>query len=186
MNKKNIALAAGLALAALSTSAMAEGQGFVRVEGGHGTTHFVVPGVVDGSDGDNAWSLRGGYWLNSNVALEGFYTRAYDKSETVDGVRANLKANAFGVGVAVKKHFNGDTGFYAGGRIGAARAKAEASATGYGSASSTSVKPYIGVGVGYDINRNFGVSLNWDRLRGNDTDSQFTSKIYTVGFEYRF
>lgn len=35
-------------------------------------------------------------------------------------------------------------------------------------AESSSAKPYFGVGAGYDFNEKFGLSVNYDRLKGGD------------------
>lgn len=185
MNKL-LVLAGALALAGLSTSAMAQG-GFVRVEAGRSHTTVDVDGLGSDSDNDTAWSLRGGYYFNDNVAVEGFYTRAYDKtfSDGVDTVGA--KADAFGLGVVGKKNFGADgNGFFIDGRAGVTRGKVEGSIDGFGSDSATSTKAYFGAGVGYDFSRNFGLSLNYDHHKGSGDGISITANTLTLGAEYRF
>lgn len=180
-----LVLAGALALAGLSTSAMAQG-GFVRVEGGRSHTTVDVSGFGSDSDNDTAWSVRGGYYFNPNVAVEGFYTNAYDKtfSDGVDTV--GLKASAFGLGVVGKKNFGADnTGFFIDGRAGIARGKLKGTINGQ-SDSDTSTKLYYGVGAGYDFSKNFGLSLNWDHLRGAGQDVDVKSNVLTLGAEFRF
>lgn len=175
--RKILFFAGALALASASTAAMAQGP-FVRVEGGHSQLH------VDGdSDGDTAWSLRGGYAFNPNFALEGFYSQLYDA--TADGVAG--KVDGYGVGVVGKKNFGPeDTGFFVDGRVGLARDKVKIGIAGLGSESDRSTRPYYGVGAGYDFNKNFGLSLNydWNKVSAFDTDGKV--KTLTMGAEYRF
>ena len=184
MNKL-LVLAGALALAGLSTSAMAQG-GFARVEGGRSHTTLDVDGFGSDSDNDTAWSVRGGYYFNDNVAIEGFYTRAYDKTFS-DGVDTlGLKATAIGVGVVGKKNFGTDNlGFFIDGRAGIARGKLTGSINGE-SDSDTSTKLYYGVGAGYDFTRNFGLSLNLDRLHGAGEGVDIKSNVLTLGAEFRF
>lgn len=184
MNKL-LVLAGALTLAGLSTSAMAQG-GFVRVEAGRSHTTVDVDGFGSGSDNDTAWSLRGGYYFNDNVAVEGFYTRAYDKSGDFYGYDASAKATAFGVGVVGKKNYGADNlGFFIDGRAGLARGKAELSIDGE-SGSDSSTKLYYGVGAGYDFTKNFGLSLNIDRLHGAGEGVDVKSNVVTLGAEFRF
>lgn len=171
--------AGALALASLSSAAMAEGQGpFVRVEGGHSQLH-----ANGASDGDTAWSLRGGYAFNPNFALEGFYSKLYDATD--NGVSG--KVDGVGVGVVGKKNFGPDnTGFFIDGRVGVARNKVKVGIAGLGSDSDTSTKPYYGVGAGYDFNRNFGLSLNYDRNKASAFGFDGKVNTLTMGAEYRF
>jgi hypothetical protein len=184
MNKL-LVLAGALALAGLSTSAMAQG-GFVRVEAGRSHTSVDVDGLGSDSDNDTAWSLRGGYYFNDNVAVEGFYTRAYDKtfSDGVDTVGA--KADAIGLGVVGKKNFGADNlGFFIDGRAGITRGKIKLSLNGE-SDSDTSTKLYYGVGAGYDFTKALGLSLNIDRLHGAGDGVDVKSNLVTLGAEFRF
>lgn len=183
--KKTVVLLAGLALAGLSTSAFA-GQGFVRGEAGRSNTSIDIEDFGSDSDHDTALSLRGGYWFNPNIAVEGFYSSVYDKTITDGTDRADIKLSAIGVGVVAKKNFGPDnTGFFIDGRAGIARGKLKVESN-LGDGSDTSTKPYFGVGVGYDFNANTGLSLNYDRLKGSGEGVDITAKTLTVGFEYRF
>lgn len=176
--RKMIFFAGALALASLSTAAMAEGP-FVRVEGGHSQLH-----ANGGSDGDTAWSLRGGYAFNPNFALEGFYSKLYDAT---DSSGTSAKVDGIGVGVVGKKNFGPDnTGFFIDGRAGVARNKVKVGVPGLGSESDTATKPYYGVGAGYDFNRNFGLSLNYDRNKANAFGLDGKVNTVTMGAEYRF
>ncbi|HSR64383.1 MAG TPA: outer membrane beta-barrel protein, partial [Xanthomonadaceae bacterium] len=71
------------------------------------------------------------------------------------------------------------------GRVGIARGKLKGTLNGE-SDSDTSTKLYFGVGAGYDFNKSFGLSLNWDHLRGSGQDVDVKSNVLTLGAEYRF
>ena len=183
---KFVVLVGALALAGLSTSAMASG-GFVRVEAGRSHNSVDVDEIGRGSDNDTGYSVRGGYYFNDNIAVEGFYSKFYD--ETLDAGElgdANLQLSAIGLGVVGKKNFGTDgTGFFIMGRTGIARGKVKVAVAGE-RGSDTSTKPYFGVGAGYDFSRNVGLSLNYDHHKGAGEGVDITAKTLTLGFEYRF
>ena len=187
MNKK-VLLASALALASLSGSALA-GNAFARLEVGraHGEVDIADFGTF--SDNDDAYSLRGGYWFNPHFAVEGFYSNVFDRTYT-NGCgceSVSLEATAVGLGIVGKQNFGADgNGFFIDGRAGISRGKLEGSATGLGSDSETSTKPYYGVGVGYDFTNTFGVSLNYDVLKGSGEGVDVTAKPLTLGIEYRW
>ena len=141
------------------------------------------------SDNDDAYSLRGGYWFNPHFAVEGFYSNVFDRTYT-NGCgceSVSLEATAVGLGIVGKQNFGADgNGFFIDGRAGISRGKLEGSATGLGSDSETSTKPYYGVGVGYDFTNTFGVSLNYDVLKGSGEGVDVTAKPLTLGIEYRW
>ncbi|NUS38507.1 MAG: porin family protein [Lysobacter sp.] len=176
MNKIHL-LTGALALSVLSTSAFAEGP-FVRVEGGR--SHLNVNGS---SDNDTTWSLRGGYAFTPNVAVEGFYSNLYDKSNSV----GSAKVNSFGAGVVGKYNFGPEnSGFFVDGRAGLARNKVKIGVPGLPSQSDSKVKPYYGVGAGYDFNRNVGVGLNYDWNKASAFGVSGKLRTVTLGAEYRF
>ena len=183
--KKTLVISCALALASLSTAAMAaEGQAFVRAEVGQSDSDFQVDGFGNSSDTDTTYSVRGGYWFNRNFAVEGFYTSMYDESQ--DG--ASLKLSAVGVGAVIKKHFTSEnTGFFAGARAGLEQLKGEAGLAGSGSVDETKNKVYFGAGVGYDFNESFGVSLNYDvQSRADFGPASVNTDTVSLGGEFRF
>ncbi|GAB3101101.1 porin family protein [Lysobacter terrae] len=178
--KKTLILSCALALASLSANALAaEGaHGFVRAEVGNSNIE------IDNTDGDDtAYAVRGGYFFNANVGVEGFYSNfGEDEDEGVSG-----KITGYGVGVVAKKNFGPDnTGVYIDGRAGVVRAKTEVSVTGLGSADDTSTKPYFGVGVGYDFSDAFGLSLNYGYVSADAFGEDVNVQTLTVGGEFRF
>ena len=169
-----------LALAGVSTTAHA--GSFLDLQAGRSDVDFDLADYGSTSDKDTAFSVRAGWYVNDNFGVEGFYTRAYDESH--DG--ASLQASAIGAGVVGKKNFGADGyGFFIDGRAGIARGKLEAAVEGVGRDTAESYDPYVGVGVGYDFNRSFGVSLNYDRLSGDDNGIDVTADVLTFGLEFR-
>ena len=185
--KKNLVLVAGLALAALSAPAFAEGHGFVRGELGRSKIDVSADGIGSDSDRDTTWGVRGGYWFNANVGVEGFYSQLYSESVSDGTDTYNAKLHAVGVGLVAKKNFGGDhQGFFIGGRAGIARGVVTVEYDGDVEADASSAKPYFGVGAGYDFSEKFGMSLNYDRVKGSGDGLSVTAKTLTLGFEARF
>ncbi len=180
---KTLILAGALALASFSSSAMA-GQAFVRAEIGSSDTEVSWPGFR-GTENDVSGVLAGGYWFNPNVAVEGHVGSLYNEylgyDEELDLVTA-------GVAVVGKKHFgNGATGFFVGGRVGIARMTAQVREDTFDVVDDeSSTKPYFGVFGGYDFNRNWGMSLNYDRRKANFDGIHVKVETISVGGEYRF
>ena len=186
---KTLVLTSALVLSGLSASAVAaDNSWFVRGEVGRSHAKAGLSGFGNSSDNDTAYSVRSGYWFTPNVAIEGFYSRLYDKNFTYNSPSdGNFKLSAIGVGVVGKKNFGPDnTGFFVDGRAGVSRSKASASLAGFGSDSQTSTKPYYGVGAGYDFSHSFGLSLNYDHLRGDGNGISLTTNTLAVGGEVRF
>ncbi|WP_052108260.1 outer membrane beta-barrel protein [Aerolutibacter daejeonensis] len=180
MNKM-LASSAVLAFAALSAPAFAadDAHGFVRAE--LGTTYL----TLEGEEGDdNSYSLRGGYFFNKNIGVEGFYT-SYG-SDAENGVSVDV--DGIGLGVVGKTHFgtDADTGFFLQGRAGAVRVNTDFAVSGLGRASEKKTKPYIGVGAGYDFTPAFGLSLNYDYTKPNAFDTDMKLETFTFGGEFRF
>jgi len=222
--KYQFGFALTLALASLSASAQAvEGAGgFIRVEAGKGDFDVAGKGFsafgantsVRGSDHDNSFSMRGGYFFNTYMGVEGFYSNygevngedrigvisgGAEPVEYVSFNRVAEKVTAIGLGVVSKTDFGGDNrGVYINGRAGFVRAKTDVRWTSFSyvedwhttELSDTSTKPYVGVGLGYDFTPNFGLSLNYDWTKAELTkDSiEVSTKLqtFTLGAEFRF
>lgn len=182
---KKLALLAALAAASLSTTAFAaEGNGgFIRAELGRSN---VDVGSTD--DSDTAFSIRGGYFFNSNVAIEGFYSNQYRADTGFGDEEAQLYT--LGVGVVGKKNFGGDhQGFFISGRGGLAYtdiAYVEDGEVDIDEENDNSANLYLGVGVGYDFNERFGLSLNYDYQKAELNDTDFDVRTLTLGGEFRF
>jgi hypothetical protein len=173
--KKTLILSCALALAGLSTSAMAaEGQGFVRGE--IGNTEVDMDGF--GSGDDTSYSVRGGYWFNANFAVEGFYSNLYEQSFD--------ELSGFGVGIVGKKNFGANnSGFFISGRGGLARLRSERD-NGFNTFEDTSTNPYVGVGAGYDFSESFGVSVNYDLHNADLGPLSIDADTISAAAEFRF
>ncbi|MFC0679360.1 porin family protein [Lysobacter korlensis] len=186
--KKQIMLAVSLALAGLSAPAFADGSGFIRVEAGRADVDIRADGIGNGSDDDTAFGVRGGYWFNPNIAVEGFYSRYYSASYNDGFDTYDVKLHGVGVGLVAKKNFGGNhTGFFVGGRAGVARGVATVEFDGsLEDAEASSAKPYFGVSAGYDFSETFGLSVNYDRLKSGGDGVDVTAETLTLGAELRF
>ncbi|MBX3712330.1 MAG: porin family protein [Lysobacter sp.] len=179
---KKLALLAALAAASLSTTAFAaEGNGgFIRAELGETRAKFDI-----GSITDTAYSIRGGYFFNRNVAIEGFYTG--HGRDSYGGT--TVEAFSVGVGVVGKKNFEADhKGFFISGRAGIAY-------TDIAVVDRNSVEfldddrdasLYAGVGLGYDFTEKFGLSLNYDYQKADISGADVKLNTWTIGGEFRF
>lgn len=179
-------LAAGLLLALASTSAFAgEGSGgFIRAE--IGETRADVGSV--GNEKDTAFSLRGGYWFNGNIAVEGAYT-GHGRGEV--NYYYDYEVFSVSAGVALKKNFGeaAHQGFYVGGRAGLAYTDiALVDRDGDVDFVDDDKKwaPYYGVGVGYDFNQRFGLGLNYDYQKAEIGNVDVKLRTLTVSGEFRF
>ncbi len=180
---KTLILAGALALASFSSAAMA-GQAFVRAEVGNSDTEMSF-GRYSASETDTSLVIGGGYWFTPNFAVEGHVGSLYNEYLGYD---EEFDLVTVGAGVVGKKHFgNGATGFYVGGRVGIARMTAQVREDTFDVVEDeTSVKPYYGVFGGYDFNRNWGLSLNYDRRKANFDGIDVKVDTFSVGGEYRF
>lgn len=182
--KNSLVLASALALASLSTTALAaEGnRGYVRAEIGNSDVDLELDGVGSVSTDDTSFSLRTGYYFNPNFAIEGSYSHLLDEN---DG-GASLELSGFGVGIVGKANFGADgNGFFISGRAGVEQLKGKVS-DGTGSLSDTSAKPYYGAGIGYDFSENLGLGLNYDFHQADFDDISVDANTVSLGGEYRF
>ena len=184
--KKTLILSCALALAGLSSAAAAHdgAHGFIRGTIGQSNTEFDIAGLGEASEDDTAATFGGGYWFNSNFAIEGHIGTLYSKQLDDD---YDFDVVTLGLGVAAKKNFGPDnTGFFVGGRAGIARMTAQVRDDLDVEEDESSNKPYYGVSVGYDFNDNWGLSLNWDQHQGDFDGFDLDTQVVSVGGEYRF
>lgn len=184
--KKTLILAGALALATLSTTAMAAegGAGFLRAELGRSDIELSAGGVSD-SDTDTALLVGGGYWFNANLGVEGHVGSLYNTSLGND---QELDLVTLGAGLVGKKNFGANgTGFFIGGRVGVARLTAQVREDEFDvTDDESSTKPYYGVNVGYDFNETWGLSLNFDRRQADFDGVDVDADTITLGGEWRF
>lgn len=200
---KNKILLAGLICASLMSPVAFSQElrgGFVRGDIGRSEVN------VDGTEKDTSYGLRGGYFFTPNFGIEAGYNSLFNKTWTDTfmvgdspvSVQTNTKFSGITLGVVGKYNFGGTPheGFYLGGRAGLMRGKSEGkvSVPAVGSSlaytqtySDSSNSPYIGVSAGYDFTQNLGLSLNFDRYRGDASDGDhFNLNTTGLGLEYRF
>jgi hypothetical protein len=169
--KKTLILACALAVAGVSTSAMAAGKAFVRGEVGTTDVKLVGTGA---SDSDTSFSLRGGYYFTANIAVEASATSLYDKDDA--------KVTAYGLGAVVKKNFGeNNTGPFFSARAGVERLEGELAGF-----EDSSNKGYAGLGAGYDFSESFGLSLNYEVHEGEFFGTELNADTISLGGEYRF
>lgn len=181
--KKILIASSTLALALLSTHAHA-GQGFIRGELGGSDLEARSSGFRD-SDSGTVATFGGGYWFNPNIAIEGHVGSLYNEDLGDDH---EFDLVTMGVGVAAKKNFGPDgAGFFIGGRAGIARMTAQVREDTWDVVDDEhSTDPYYGVGVGYDFSGRWGLSLNYDRRKGDFSGIDVDVDSLTVGGEFRF
>ena len=183
--KKTLILSCALALAGLSTSAMAAGgQGFLRAEVGQSDTEISFGGASD-SDKDTSAIIAGGYWFTPNFAVEGHIGSLYNTSLGND---QELDLITMGVALVGKKNFGANnTGFFVSGRAGVARLTVQVREDDFDVIDDeSSTKPFYGVGIGYDFNENWGLSLNYDRRKADIDGVDIDTDTIAVGGEWRF
>jgi hypothetical protein len=181
--KKYVTLAAALALATLSTDALA-GQAFVRAELGSSDTEVRVDGYR-ASESDTSAMVGGGYWFTPNIGVEGHVGSLYNKDLGYD---EELDLVSIGVGLVAKKNFGADnTGFFIGARAGIARMTAQVREDTFDVIDDeSSTKPYYGVNAGYDFNRRWGLSVNYDRRQADFNGVDVDVDTISLGGEFRF
>lgn len=175
MNKIT-ALSLAAALAAVSTSAFAADGAGAFVRGEIGSTDGQLNGT---SQNDTAYAIRGGYNVNEYFGVEAFYGDYYGKNL----LSLDLEAKGYGVGLVGKYRFGDDKGFFIDGRAGFARTTLSADGFDF-----EKTVPYAGLGVGYDINNNYGITLNYVRQNAIKPAPALKVELETLslGFEYRF
>ena len=182
MKLSSLAIATAFAAATLGTSTQVQAQdnGFF-LDGRIGQSNLRD---VPGSRRDTAYAFGAGYWFNRYFAVEGGWADLHDKRYAggkidLDGFYGGLKGRAM--------FDRGDgTGFFLGGRGGLfrwdVRVSVEDDVFDYERYKDSGTDWYAGVFTGYQITRNTAVSLNYDRFRADDVDTDLIS----VGFEYKF
>jgi OmpA-OmpF porin, OOP family len=178
--KHTLALALGFAVAACSFNAAADGAGaFIRAEAGNSNLE------VNGNDAnDTVLSIRGGYFFNANIGVEGFYSQLGEDADN----GASVEADSYGIGIVAKKNFSdaAHTGGFISGRAGVAKTTVDTAISGFFSLSDEDTVPYIGIGGGYDFSPNFGISGNIDYQNADVYGTDFKFVTTAVAIEYRF
>jgi hypothetical protein len=200
-------VAIGATIAAVSSSAMADGQFFLNGEAAGSEVN--IANLQNNSDNSAAGALRFGYLWNSESRemswgietgyadlgkITGYNNYAVSNlGGPYDPIRISVKTYGELLGGNFKLHY-GDYGWFLSTRGGFFHSQTTAHARdelGYASISSSSNGSgfYAGIGLGYDFNTHIGVSLNYDfyQTRANGIyDGHFNTNVYGGTFEYRF
>jgi OmpA-OmpF porin, OOP family len=199
MNTWTSKFAAALALAAISSSAMA-------MDG-----NFFVNGEVAGSNANisnlqdttsTAGAVRLGYMWNAGPmgwGIEAGYVdlgkisgNYYDYSYGYPAyLHASVTTRGSMLGGNFKTHF-GYSGWFFSGRLGWFHSNVHATVSdAYASESNSATGDgtYVGIGFGYDFNQHAGIALNYDNYQTNADgiyNRRFNTGMYGATFEYRF
>ena len=141
-----------LTVMSISAGALAGGPALAQLHAQDERALYLGGGVGVNDDTESTWRLFGGYRVNRNAAVELGYA---DLSEaTIGGNTANADAwELSGLGmVPLGERFS------AYGRLGFYRAEARG-----GGISETNIDLTFGLGAQYEVNRNVGVRLEWQR-----------------------
>jgi OmpA-OmpF porin, OOP family len=184
MNRTGKQLAVIAALA-FSSAAFAQGYGGVAL----GVTKFSVDcgGTSTCDETDTGGKIFGGVKFTPNWGAELSYFDFGKANATLGAASSDIKASAFGAGVAFSGVLNpGWTGVA---RLGLARVKTKVSVTIGGltaSDSENSTKAYYGFGIGYTVMPKLSIDAAADFSKWKfDTDSD-NVRLLSIGLTYSF
>lgn len=189
----------GLAAAALALPASAQrvdaSNAYLGVSLGQAKYGDVCSGLSGFTcdDKDTAFRIFGGYQFTPNLAVELGYadlgSAAFRGTSGGVAITGNEEFTAFDlVGVA---SWPIGTAFYVYGKLGLYHGEVTATAVGTlggvssrGSASDSGTDFTFGLGAGFDVSRNVGLRLEWQRYNGfSDADNL---DVFSLGLLYRF
>lgn len=177
MSKTSPWLAATLLAAGATISAPALSQSSMQFEPAV-RTPYIGGSIGINDDEESVWRVLGGYQVHRNLAVELGYTDLGDM--TVGGRPAEANAwELVGVGL-----FPLNESFSLLGKLGAYRGEAEG-----GGLRETRTDLTYGLGAEYNMNRNLGLRLEWQRYTdfgGGAFGSRADQDILSLGAIYRF
>jgi OOP family OmpA-OmpF porin len=181
--------AALVAASAFSTAAMAEG--YVGGAIGQSNANYDCAGTLTCDNTDTAFKVYGGYMFMPYLGVEGAYfdlgkAKASFFDPGFGNVAGEIKANGFAL-YAVGAYPIQD--FLLFGKVGAASTKVKVTAAAAGlsaSDSETNTDIVWGLGAGYNIGKNFGVRLEWERFRAKFQGEKSDIDMYSLGAHFRF
>jgi OOP family OmpA-OmpF porin len=140
---------------------------------------------------DTAWRILGGYRINRNFAIELGFHQFGDASASGPGGNLNFEANAFelvGLGAfPLGNEFSiyGKAGLYRG----ETKVTGSTFLTGPVDIKETNTDLTYGIGAQYDVNRQLGIRLEWQRytnMGDNATIGESDVDVMSVGLVFRF
>ena len=180
------ALALLAAVAALSTSAMA--QTYVGASAGAGNLNIDCQGAQQCDKSDTSFKLLGGYRFSNGLAAEVSY-QTFGKATVGDkNLSGTIKPTAFGIGAAYQVQLSDTWGLVA--RLGVDKVNTEINGkvTGVGSAtvSETKTQPYFGAAVNYAITKELRLELAVDGSKAEFNGEKGDVRSYNLGVNYSF
>lgn len=148
-------------------------------------------GPIACDEKDMAWRILGGYQINRNVAVELGFHQFGDASASGPGGNLNYEANAFElVGLGA---FPLGNGFSIYGKAGLYRGETKVTGstvlTGPVDIKETNTDLTYGIGAQYNVNRQLGIRLEWQRYTdvGDDaTIDESDIDVMSLGLVFRF
>ena len=165
MTKKWLVSMLGAAAMTVSAGALAQGTGMATVPNFYLGLDVGQTDVA--SEDDTGFKIFGGYQFHRNVAAELGYGLLFDKGASE---RTSLEAVAVGMFPLANQ-------FSIIGKLGLAMLEVEGPG-----ASSDDTELTYGIGVQYDLTRNLGFRLQWQRYNTDPDDVDFLS----IGAVWRF
>ena len=187
MKSKSSAMMVAAALALCALPAAAQERGFYAgLSVGQSTANGACDGIggagVSCDDSSNTWKLFGGYQVNRHFAAElGYSDQLAKASASGPGGTAQVKVSAWEL-VAVPSYPITDQ-FSVYGKAGLYYATSKGTSSAGASASETDNGLTFGLGAGYQITKNVGARLEWQRY--NDVGGPNIDAL-NLGVLYRF
>ncbi|ALF59695.1 porin family protein [Psychrobacter urativorans] len=175
LQKTLFALVAGSLLSVGAQAAVSYGSGYTgQPYAGVKVGQFDLD--VDGADKPTAYGVYGGYNFDPNFGVEAEFVG----SDDADYKGGDINAKTYGAYGTYRYAFP-NTGLYAKGKLGVARTKVDASGTTFARDSGTDKDTSLagGVGLGYNVNPNFGIEAEYDKLGSN-------ADLMTIGAQLKF
>jgi OOP family OmpA-OmpF porin len=174
--------ASGLAVSSASFAQANKVEGFY-IGGSYGQTEAQgsCPAGFSCDLKDTGWKVFGGYRLNRNFAVEGFYGNWGEITVGVGAASAKVESTTFGVAALGILPLGEQFELF--GKLGLGSTDIEATGSGPGgsaTASDSGSDVLFGVGAAFNFTRNFAIRAEWERLNDSEID------ILSIGLQYRF
>ncbi|MHA6204960.1 outer membrane beta-barrel protein [Dyella soli] len=187
----SVPLGAALAAASFASHAQTGGNGDFFVNGSVGSTHADIQGLTD--QNSTGYSVNAGYRWNDTWGLEAGYVdlgKPKANGYFINGYSYNLALKVTGWTLGANGKFKFARDWYVSARAGAFFSTSKLTVSGMsGDVSANDTNLYVGMGLGYNITRNLGVSINFDRYEAKaDGILTGTNNPYLLSgtLEYRF
>jgi len=165
MRKLVLSMPFGVVLAAASFATHAASNGDVFVNGSIGNSHSDIDGLTKRND--TGYSVNAGYRWNDTWGVEAGYVdlgKPEARGYPIGYQSYNLKLNVSGWTLGVNGKYKFNDRWYVSARLGAFFSTSKLTVDGYpGDVNAHDTNVYVGFGAGYNITRNLGIGINFDR-----------------------